>query len=371
MRMPTRLRIASGLLVVLSLAGPVWAQVPGSAPPPPPPGRVDAPPLEGPATDLEPITADHADREVTTRREADNSSMSHDALRAAEAPRPLDRARAPKEPPAPIAERPSGARPERRAQWVPGYWDWDPARAEYVWMGGLWQVPPPGTIWAGSRWMRDGDGWYRRPGFWSRARGPLGVPTTASDGRAPAWRMTGPPADHPADKVADAPGADYFFVAGHYAPDGDQLRWKPGFWTRGHAGWDWIPARWVRRPSGWEFRAGRWSREPDAVDVRVNVGGRSTARAIAPGSIQDGVDPARVDPDSAIDQPPPPPGTEDESDPIAQAEATRRVRVVVPAVGMPYYVIRPPGFYPYGPGGVIVPGAVPPFVRRILDQVLP
>ena len=72
-----------------------------------------------------------------------------------------------------------------------------------------------------------------------------------------------------------------------------------------------------------------------------------------------------------IEEPPPPPGTENERDPIAEAEAAGRVRVVVPGIGMPYYVIRPPGSYPYGPGGVIVPGAVPPFVRRILDQVLP
>jgi hypothetical protein len=38
--------------------------------------------------------------------------------------------------------------------------------------------------------------------------------------------------------------------------------------------------------------------------------------------------------------------------------------------GPRFYVIRPPG-YPYGPDGVVVPGAVPPFVRRMLDRVLP
>ena len=365
------LRIASGLMLALSLAGTVGAQTTGSAPPPPPPGRVDAPPLEGPATDLDPIAQDHAPKDGAITRDADNSAMSHDALRTAQAPRPGDRARAPKEPPAPIAERPSGTRPQQRAEWVPGYWDWDPARAEFVWMGGLWQVPPTGTLWIGSRWMRDGDGWYRRPGFWSRRRGPVAGAPIVSDGHPPAWRMTGPPADHPADKVTEAPGPDYFFVAGHYAPDGDQLQWKPGFWTRGHAGWDWIPARWVRRPSGWDFRAGRWSREPGEVDVSVTVEGRPTARVVTPGSVQEGDEPSRINPGSAVKQPPPPPGTEDESDPIAQAEATGRVRVVVPGPGMPYYVIRPPGLYPYGPGGVVVPGAVPPFVRRILDQVLP
>ena len=67
--------------------------------------------------------------------------------------------------------------------------------------------------------------------------------------------------------------------------------------------------------------------------------------------------------------PPPPPGTEDERDPIAESESAARARrelrpvVVVPEAGMPYYVIRPPGMYPYGPTGVIVPGAVPGFVR--------
>ena len=353
----SRMTLASELLLTLTLAGTVRAQGP---PPPPSPGRVDAPPLEGPVTDLEPLTENRTSPDDSTTREADHSALNHDALRTTEAPRPMDRARASKEPPAPIVERPSGVRPQRRAEWVPGYWDWDPARAEFVWMGGLWQVPPPGTIWVGSRWMRDGDGWYRRPGFWSRRRGPARVASTYPGARSPAWRTTGPPADHPADKVADAPGADYFFIAGHYAPDGDQLQWKPGLWTRVQVGWDWIPARWVRRPSGWEFRAGRWARDPDSVDVSVTVGGRPTGRVERGG-----------DPDSAVDQPPLPPGTEDEGDPIAGAEAAGRVRVVVPGIGMPYYVIRPPGAYPYGPGGVIVPGAVPPFVRRILDQVLP
>jgi hypothetical protein len=370
--MTSRLRIATGLFLAFGLAGPARAQAPGSAPPPPPPGRVDSPPLEGPATDLEPITTeDRAARAGAVTRDDDGPSLSHDALKTSQPPQQSDRARAPKQPPAPIAERPAGARPQRRAEWVPGYWDWDPARSEFVWMGGVWQVPPPGTIWVGSRWMRDGDGWYRRPGFWSRRRGPVAVATAFSDGRPPAWQATGPPADRPADTVADAPGSDYFFIPGHYAPYGEQLTWKPGFWARVHAGWDWIPARWVRRPSGWEFRAGHWVREADGVDASVTIGRRPSARVVAPGSVQEGALPNEGNPDAAIDQPPPPPGTEAEDDPIAGAEAAGRVRVVVPGVGMPYYVIRPPGTYPYGPGGVIVPGAVPPFVRRILDQVLP
>jgi hypothetical protein len=84
------------------------------------------------------------------------------------------------------------------------------------------------------------------------------------------------------------------------------------------------------------------------------------------------------------DRPPPPLYPLTPSDPIAGAEAAGRragpntsvvtevpAVVVGPITGMPYYVIRPPGAYPYGPNGVVVPGAVPPFVRRMLDRILP
>ena len=137
-----------------------------------------------------------------------------------------------------------------------------------------------------------------------------------------------------------------------------KLRWKPAFWTRAQAGWDWIPARWVRRPAGWEFRAGHWVREPDAVDVNVTVGGRPTARVVTPrpGTVL-----------RASDRPGRPRSTSLLRPRAPRTNATRsprprpsgRVRVVVPGTGMPYYVIRPPGSYPYGPGGVVVPGRRP------------
>jgi hypothetical protein len=303
---------------------------------------VDAPAIDGPATDLEPIQADSTAQPSASPRVADVPVTRHDALDGLEARPRTDRAYAPKEPPAPISERPSGARPRPEAEWVPGYWDWDPVQGEFYWLGGLWQVPPTGTIWVGNRWVRDEKGWYRKPGFWSRRAGTVKVETTITTTAPPAWRTTGPPADHPVEKPIPAPGPDYFFVAGTYAPDGDQLKWTAGFWAPTQAGWDWVPARWVRRPSGWEFRAGHWVREPGALVFRP------------------------------ADRPP---GADDKRDPIAEAEAGAPAPpepgtvVVVPS--MPYYVIRRPGTYPYGPAGVVVPGAVPPFVRDILNQVLP
>jgi len=370
----SRLGIASGLLVLEVMIGTGRAQAP------PPPGRAGSPPLEGPATELEPIPA-AADprRGEATAPEGETRRATHDALQAPEPRTRADRVYSRQQPPAPIAERPAGVRPGRRAQWVPGYWDWDTEQNQFVWVGGTWQVAPPGSIWVAGRWRRDDGGWYRVPGFWSRRRELQGALNNDAAASQPSWRATGPPADHPADTPAAAPGPDFFFIPGHYTPDGDRLAWKPGFWARLQPGWDWVPARWVRRPAGWEFRAGHWIRDDDAADSSVNINRRTTARPVPPGSAPEIVEPELepLTPDRGTDRPPPPPGVDSERDPIALAEEADRARgdlprvVIVPRGRVPLYVIRPPGSYPYGPAGVVVPGAVPPFVRRLLDQVLP
>jgi hypothetical protein len=293
--------------------------------------------------------------------------------------------RAPKSPPPPIADWPTADRPDPRAQWVAGYWAWDPAREDFVWVAGAWRVPPRGAIWVGGRWRRDADGWYRVPGFWSRRPdGAVTLGSTVADPSRPEWRTTGPPADHPADTPGPAPGPDYFFIPGHYTPDGDRVTWTPGSWARVQPGWDWVPARWVRRPDGWDFRAGYWTHDPGPAEIRRPT----VARPVAPG-----LPPAIVESEPAgPDRLPPPRAAEETAratNPVPTAPGVSPPVVVVPrgdpysvsyplggpplgpGSGMPLRVIRPPGSYPYGPAGVVVPAAVPPFVQRLLDRVLP
>ncbi len=86
-----RLRIALGVLFALGWVGLARAQTAGSAPPPPPPGRVESPPLEGPATDLKPITEDRTERDAGRATEAELPAASHDALQTNQTPRPGDR----------------------------------------------------------------------------------------------------------------------------------------------------------------------------------------------------------------------------------------------------------------------------------------
>jgi len=98
----------------------------------------------------------------------------HEALTPNENPNPnvagRDPSRVDRSPPAPITERPGGSPTSPEARWIEGYWDWDPGRNDYVWVAGLWRVPPPGTFWVNGYWRRDDRGWYRVPGFWSARR---------------------------------------------------------------------------------------------------------------------------------------------------------------------------------------------------------
>src|SRR5579859_3716640 len=75
-----------------------------------------------------------------------------------------------KAPPQPITERPGVDRPSADAQWIEGYWQWEPTKKDFVWTTGTWRVPPPGKFWVNGFWKRDDKGWYRVGGFWSDRR---------------------------------------------------------------------------------------------------------------------------------------------------------------------------------------------------------
>ena len=225
-------------------------------------------------------------------------------------------------------------------------------------------IPPPGSIWVAGRWIHDAAGWYWVPGSWRRRPERAAVTATR-----PALRTSGPPADHPDDTPARAPGPDFFFVPGHYTLSRDRVVWRPGFWARVQPSWDWIPCAWIRRPDGWEFRDGYWVPDPDTAVITTNTRRRVVARPGPSGLPAAIIDSERGpgDTDVGTDSLPPPPGAVTGQDFIAESEASGRligpgeVPVVVgPVTGMPYYVIRPPGTYPYGPQGVVVPGASSP-----------
>jgi hypothetical protein len=374
MRVVSELSIPVAVVLTAVSVGSARAQAPAS------PRRDDPPPLDGPLTDLAPIPPAAKPPVDRVDEPAEPAEMLHEALQPIKERADTSGPHVRHEPPASIVERPSGRRPALNARWVPGYWFWDSTREEFVWIGGTWQVPPPGRIWVAGRWARDADGWYRVPGQWVRRRDRGTVQAAAALGDRPAWQKTGPPATHPVDAPGVAPGPGFFFVAGHHVPDGGGVTWKPGFWARSQPGWDWIPARWVQRSEGWDYRPGYWIRDPAALADQGVPRRRTSARPV-PG----GLPPVAAGPEAPSenslpgDDLRPPAPLEGDRDSMAAAERSPREHGILsddpeflgPITGMPYFMIRPPGYFPYGPGGVVVPGAVPPFVRRILDRVLP
>src|SRR5262245_36456440 len=49
------------------------------------------------------------------------------------------------EPPAAINEEPPDERPPgKNVQWIPGYWQWDNDKKDFVWVSGLWREVPTG-----------------------------------------------------------------------------------------------------------------------------------------------------------------------------------------------------------------------------------
>jgi hypothetical protein len=272
--------------------------------------------------------------------DATSATPRHEALATipeASAPVHVDRA-----PPVPESDRPDVEPPEPGAQWIDGYWGWDPARKDFVWVPGTWRVPPPGKFWINGFWKRDEQGWSRVGGFWSDRKTDV--------------RRDGPPSSAGReDRIGPAPGPDYFYVPGQYVPAGDGVTWRPGFWARSQPGWEWVPARWVRLSDGWTYREGHWERSANDLDSgRRHVVARPGPGSTSPFSptTPNDSDPRAFDPSFPSDLRPLP-ETEAKAEesptepPDLRAEpAPGSTRVPLP--GPPPGVVTP---YPYPPFG--------------------
>src|SRR5262249_16217487 len=141
---------------------------------------------------------------------------------------------APQEPPAPIDELPPEQKPEGdNIGWVPGYWQWDAERGEFLWVSGAWREAPPGRQWGQGSWRPVGDSWEWVPGFWA--------PTSQAE-LAP---QEPPPESLDNGPSVPAPGDDYFYNPGCWVLRERRYYWRPGCWVRFRPGWVWQPACYV------------------------------------------------------------------------------------------------------------------------------
>jgi hypothetical protein len=173
----------------------------------------------------------------------------------------------PKPPPDPLPEVPPDEKPQGEAvQWIPGYWNWDDDRNDFIWVSGFWRAPPPGRQWMPGHWIQVQGGFQWVPGFWA------GQDVQEVQFLAP------PPEPVEAGPSVPAPAADSVYVAGTWVYRDARYLWRPGYWVSYRPGWVWIPAHYVWTPVGYVFVDGYWDFElrrrgllfaPVYVDRRV------------------------------------------------------------------------------------------------------
>ena len=72
------------------------------------------------------------------------------------------------EPPPAVEELPPAEKPEGDdVTWIPGYWAWDDAREDFLWVSGIWRELPPGRQWIPGYWATVESGFQWVSGYWA------------------------------------------------------------------------------------------------------------------------------------------------------------------------------------------------------------
>lgn len=153
----------------------------------------------------------------------------------------------PKQPPQDVKEVPPKEKPDGdNVVWIPGYWGWDATKNDFIWISGLWRIPPEGRTWVPGYWGQNDNGWQWVSGYW-RA---LDQEQTTYVPKPPTSLEDGP--------SSPSPGNDYAWVPGCWQYVNGDYEWSPGYWSRVRAGEVRIPSYYVCTPSGYVYVDGYW-----------------------------------------------------------------------------------------------------------------
>ena len=174
------------------------------------------------------------------------SGPIHEAFAEAVALDPEPGIVAPKKPPALIEEVPPEQKPEGDVQWIPGYWAWDDERNEYIWVSGIWRVPPPGRQWVPGYWAPVTQGYQWISGYW------------ASVQAEETEYLPEPPESVEVGPSSNAPSSNYSWIPGCWVWHYGRYAWRPGYWAVVRPEWIWVPDHYIWSPRGYIFVGGYW-----------------------------------------------------------------------------------------------------------------
>ncbi|HLW64178.1 MAG TPA: hypothetical protein VKS79_02590 [Gemmataceae bacterium] len=154
----------------------------------------------------------------------------------------------PKKPPDPIPEQPPDVKPDgKNVQWIPGYWQWDTTKNDYIWVSGFWRDVPEGRRWVPGYWTQASGGWQWVSGHWAGAR--------EQDFQ---YVPQPPPQSLDQGPSTPAPDDQSVYVPGNWVYDTSGYAWQPGYWSAYQPGSTWVPASYFWTPLGYSYCSGYW-----------------------------------------------------------------------------------------------------------------
>lgn len=174
------------------------------------------------------------------------SGPIHEAFAAAVVLNPEPGIVAAKALPALIEEIPPKQKPEGDVQWIPGYWAWDDEINEYIWVSGVWRLPPPGRQWIPGYWTRAKQGYQWISGYW-----------TSVEAKETEY-LPEPPESVEVGPSSNSPSADYTWIPGCWIWNYGRYAWRPGYWAVVHPNWIWVPVHNIFTPRGYISVGGYW-----------------------------------------------------------------------------------------------------------------
>lgn len=153
-------------------------------------------------------------------------------------------------PPEPIREFPPEQRPVGNdIGWVPGYWNWDEERDDFIWISGVWRDVPPGRQWVPGYWATVSQGKQWISGYWG------------DDAQTDVMYLPPPPQSIDNGPVSPSPGASSVWASGCWVWQHSRYDWQPGYWVVQQPNWVWAPARYTWTPRGHVYVPGYWDHE--------------------------------------------------------------------------------------------------------------